>query len=245
MLKIIFLLCCCILPNNLSGQGIFLPQVTESENIIHHFAFSLLYSEKHEQPKWVAYTLTKEQLEYPKMSSRDGTEFVPDPDIKEGSANSEDYYDIKRIGIDRGHLIPAADVSWSFTAMKESFYYSNISPQYADFNRGIWLRLENQVREWGREKGKIYIVTGPVLTGEYKAIGPNNVSIPDYFYKVLLRYGKSDTTGIGFIIPNQRSSLDLLYYSVSIDSVEIFTGIDFFPSLPDRLEEKLESMTVK
>ena len=83
MLKIIFLLCCCTLPNNLSGQGIFLPQVTESENIIHHFAFSLLYSEKHEQPKWVAYTLTKEQLEYPKMSSRDGTEFVPDPDIKE------------------------------------------------------------------------------------------------------------------------------------------------------------------
>ena len=129
--------------------------------------------------------------------------------------------------------------------MQESFFYSNISPQYADFNRGIWKKLEKQVRDWTDRYDAIQVVTGPVLTGEYDYIGPNKVSIPDYFYKVLLFYGKSDTTGIGFIIPNQKSSLDLLYYSVSIDSVEIFTGIDFFPSLPDKLEEKLERMTFK
>jgi len=228
----------------LKAQSLLIPGPMEGEEIIDHFAYSLSYSEKHEQAVWITYVLTNKKLENKKVK-RDGFEFVPDPVVKGGSATSEDFKNIKRKGIDRGHLVPAGDMRWSKIAMQESFYYSNISPQYADFNRGIWKDLENKVRDWVEQYKAVQVVTGPVLTATYKHIGPNNVSIPEYFYKVLLIYSEADTTGMGFIMPNQKSDFDIMLYSVTIDSVEAFTGIDFFPSLPDKLEETVESMIIK
>jgi len=38
-------------------------------------------------------------------------------------------------------------MGFSEIAMNESFYYSNMSPQVASFNRGVWKKLENKVRK--------------------------------------------------------------------------------------------------
>jgi endonuclease G len=86
--------------------------------------------------------------------------FRSDPKVKTGSAALSDY---KGSGYDRGHLAPAADFKWSATAMSESFYMSNMSPQVPGFNRGIWKNIESTVRNWAVENDEIYIVTGPVL----------------------------------------------------------------------------------
>ena len=43
---------------------------------------------------------------------------------------------------------------------------------------------------------------------------------------------------ISILFPSDKS---LQSYAVSIDEVERFTGIDFFHSLPDNIEEKIES----
>jgi endonuclease G len=195
----------------------------------------LSYNEKHEQANWVAYELTKEKTN--KIFERTNR-FETDPSIKTGTATENDY---KGSGFDRGHLAPAGDMGWSSTAMQESFYYSNISPQYPGFNRGIWKRLEDQVRTWAAENEIVYIVTGPVLNSVSGSIGPNNVSIPQYFYKVVLDYRQPDIKGIGFIMPNSNSTSSLQSYAVTIDSVEHFTGIDFFPSLPNEQEKVIES----
>ena len=119
---------------------------------------------------------------------------------------------------------------------------SNMTPQRPGFNRGIWRSLESLVRKWAKENKEVYVVTGPILTdGPYEAIGENGVSIPKWYFKVILDYTEPDLKAIGFILPNQKSSLPLSSFAVSVDLVEILTGIDFFPAIPDSQEDNLES----
>ena len=132
--------------------------------------------------------------------------FRADPEVRTGSASDADY---RRSGYDRGHLAPAADMGWSSQTMSESFYYSNMSPQVPEFNRGIWKRLEEQVRNWAVELDTIYVVTGPVLSGNMSAIGLNKVTVPNYYYKAVLYLHDNDSRMIGFIMPNGSSKDEL------------------------------------
>lgn len=210
------------------------PKTNSKDIIVSHLGYSLVYNEPHEQATWVAYELTKEETN--KLYERTD-KFIPDPYVKTKTANDKDY---AGSGYDKGHLAPASDMGWSATAMAESFYYSNMSPQAASFNRGIWKKLEEQVRNWAIEYEKVYVITGPVLKSGLPFVGTNKVSVPNYFYKVILDYSKPGIKGIGFIMPNTGSSFPLQSYAVPIDSVENFTGIDFFPLLPDNQEEIIE-----
>ncbi len=211
-----------------------IPKTNPKDIVVTHSGYSLVYNESHEQASWVAYELTKEETN--KIYERTD-KFLHDPDVKTGTANTKDY---SGNGYDRGHLAPASDMGWSANAMAESFYYSNISPQDKSFNRGIWKRLEELVRTWAVENNSVYVVTGPVLTSGLSSIGANKVSVPKYFYKVILDYTEPGIKGIGFIMENARSSSPLQNFVVTIDSVEKFTGIDFFPALPDDQEKLIE-----
>jgi endonuclease G len=214
-----------------------LPQHT-SDQLVQHFAFTLHYNEAHEQAEWVAYELTATETE--KAFER-SDRFVPDPFVKTGSATTADY---KNSGYDRGHLAPAADMGWSGQAMKESFYYSNMSPQLPAFNRGIWKKLEEQVRDWAGEYGSVYVVTGPVLAHGLPCIGPNKVSVPELYYKALLVYTPAHVQAIAFLMPNAGSNHAPAHFVVSIDSVEHLTGLNFFEKLPDEMEEVLERVAI-
>ena len=219
----------------LFSQNLELPKILKTDQIIHHSNYTLNYSEQHEQAEWVAYSLTSSQV-YGSVGRTN--DFRSDPNVKTGSASLPDY---KGSGYDRGHLAPAGDMKSTYTAMSESFYMSNMSPQVPGFNRGIWKKLEGTVRNWAMDNKKVYITTGAVLTASYPTIGINKVSIPEFYYKVVLDYEQPEIKGIGFILLNQKSDKSLQSYAVSIDEVERFTGIDFFHSLPDNIEEKIES----
>ena len=212
-----------------------LSKTEKKEQIIYHTGFTLSYNETHEQASWVAYELTANELI--KKVNRSNN-FKKDPKVKTVSALPSDYL---RSGYDRGHLAPAADLSWSPTTMQESFYMSNMSPQKPGFNRGIWKKLESYVRQWAYENKSIYVVTGGILSSVKTSIGESNVGIPLYYYKVILDYTQPEIKGIGFILPNSSSSKPLQNFAVSIDEVERRTGIDFFYNLPDIDEQKIES----
>jgi len=202
--------------------------------------FVICYRESYEQAEWAAYCLEKEELV--KNASR-GNDFRPDPEITTGSASLADY---KKSGYDRGHLAPAADFAFSEEAMSESFYLSNMSPQAPGLNREIWQYLEGQVRTWAGAYGKVYVVTGPVLekpADQYESIGQNKVSVPEYYYKVLLAPDGESAKAIAFILPNKKCPDTFWDYAVSIDEVEERTGIDFFSLLEDSLENLLEKNT--
>ena len=213
-----------------------IPMTSIPEDIIRHTGFSLLYSEEYEQAAWVAYVLSQEELNGTVSRSNN---FREDPAINTGSAALADY---KGSGYDRGHLAPAGDLKWSESAMKDSFYLSNMSPQEPGFNRGIWKNLEEWTREQASLNSGLIIITGPVLTdGPYEEIGKNSVVIPKRYFKVLLDYTEPEIKAIGFIMENKTSKKDILNFAVSIDEVENITGLDFFFMLPDGYEEKIES----
>ncbi|NVO20299.1 MAG: DNA/RNA non-specific endonuclease [Bacteroidetes bacterium] len=214
--------------------GLEIPGIKPNENIVHHMAYSLSYNEAFEQPNWVAYELTSEETQ---GNVKRTNKFAVDPLVSTGTADKADY---ARSGFDTGHLAPAADMSWSPIAMKECFYYSNMSPQRPGFNRGIWKQGEELVRNWAKEYGSIYIVTGPILSKGLPTIGHDHVAIPVYFYKVILDYQPNRIEGIGLVMKNESSKMPLQSFAVSIDNVEKMTGIDFFPLLPDDIENKVE-----
>jgi len=66
------------------------------------------------------------------------------------------------------------------------------------------------------------------------------VSVPAYYYKVVANLRPPGVEGIGFILPNDSAGQSIGRYTVSIDSVEAFTGIDFFPVVLDSVEEEIE-----
>lgn len=208
---------------------------------VHHGDYSLAYSEEHEQAYWVSYELTKDEV---LGSTKRKDSFRPDPKIKTGSASLADY---KNSGFDRGHLKPAADSKEDSLEMSESFYMSNISPQNQSFNRRIWKDLEELVRSWAINEDTILVITGPVLSKSkwgdlkepFKKIGENNVSIPKYYYKVIVDI-TGEKKGIGFLLPNKASSEPLQNYVLAIDRIEEITNIDFFASMADGDENKLE-----
>jgi endonuclease G len=224
-----------------SNQKLEIPNPISGEVIVEHYAYTLSYNSDYKQANWVAYQLTKAETV---SEFNRGNRFTADPEIKNTSFNK----DYTKSGYDRGHLAPAGDMGWSEQSMKESFYYTNMGPQVPNFNRGVWKNLESLVRNWAIVEDDIYIVTGGVLKGEMSYIGEDRISIPNYYYKVILVMHQIPNKkqvvakSIGFILPNAatESKYQLQSYAVTIDSVEQVTGIDFFPVLPDKIENSIE-----
>lgn len=214
-------------------SGIEIPAENSDFQIVEHPGFTLAYCEKHEQAAWVAYELTADEIAgYVSRTDR----FLEDKTIRTGSATDSDY---KGSGYDRGHLAPAADMKWSEEAMSASFYFSNMSPQTPSFNRGVWKRAEEQVRDWALQHNAVYVVTGPVLNKITTHIGNNKVSVPVYYYKTVL--DKKMEKAIAMLIPNEGSKAELQSFCISVDSLEALTGLDFFQLLPDEEEKHIES----
>ena len=220
--------------------NIALPAYSDDDEIIHHEYYTLKYNEDREQASWVAFALTEEMQTAEKVKRVN--RFKSDPDVSTESASPKDY---RKSGYDRGHLCPSAAMSFSKEPMLETFYMSNMSPQKPGFNRGIWKKLETKVRKWAIENEKIYVVTGPIFypDKEHKEIGSNGVDVPDAYYKIILDFREPDLKAIAFIFPNQKSKEPLSTFVVTVDHAEEVTGIDFFPGLPDYIEDDLESQS--
>lgn len=222
-----------------NGAIDFLP-VSTTKQIVKHKGYTLSYSEENEQAEWVFYELKKSELNYNNNDFKRPF-FIEDPMVKTGSADWKNY---RRSGYDKGHLCPAGDRKYNKQLFEETFYTSNISPQKHDFNEGIWNRLEQKVRYWASKYDGIYVVTGGVLDENLPTIGDEEVSVPKYFYKVLLDNYKGEYKMIAFLVPHRDSDRPLYEFVVSVDQIEKMTGIDFFPQLDNALELTLEKNSV-
>lgn len=207
-----------------------------TEQILKRTGYVASYNKTTLLPNWVAWHLTAERTEG--SAKRSGVDFAEDTEVPEPRATDWDYYNS---GYDRGHMCPAADNKWSKKAMEESFLFTNMCPQNGNLNRGDWNEMEMACRKWAKKYGDLYIVCGPILyKGKHKTIGKNKVVVPEAFFKVVLRTG-DDPQAIGFIYKNTSGNRPKDSYVNTVDEVERITGIDFFPSLPDDVEKKVEA----
>ena len=214
----------------------YLPLASSDHQQIHHKYFSLAYSEAHEQPTWVAYTITHKQSNNDRVSRK--SNFTLDHAVTTRSAEEADY---DASGYDKGHIVPADNMRFNQTAQNECFFMSNVCPQDPSFNRGKWKALENQVRTWVDKEKVLIVVAGPVLEDGLPTIGENEVAIPNHFYKIIFDHREPEVKVLAFLMPNEKCDGELVSYAVSVDSIETLTGIDFFPQLENVLEESLES----
>lgn len=230
--------------------NIGLPVGGPEGQLVKHKAMVLHYVEKYEQASWVYHIILPEVKNGNFSRSND---FRTDSLVSTGTAIEKDYflktlkkgggYTYDGFGYDRGHLAPSADFRWSKEALSESYFYSNMSPQYPEFNRGIWAELEGSLRGYVIRTGHpLYVVTGGILRDELPVVerSVNKVAIPQKFFKVA--YDPESNICIGFLIPNIKGSYESWRsYAVTVDKVEEATGIDFFPKLKD---ESVESQVV-
>lgn len=215
----------------------YLPTQVLGDQLLRHRYYTVSYSSKHQNPEWVAYELLGSRLERENHEERGS--FHDDP--KANDPSSQVY---TRSGYDRGHLVPAHDMNFNEQAMRESFYMSNVSPQVPDFNRGIWKSLENKVRSWAQKERRIYVVAGPLLrkrVSQDQRIKGTGPSIPRGFFKIVVDYEGNEKKGIAFMFKNKDIDQPLDNFVTSIDRVEAYTGIDFFPKLSAREEAQIES----
>ena len=205
------------------------------ELIVKKKAYMVSYNKETKIANWVAWHLTAEHTDGP-ISRRNM--FYEDEDMPVPRATNEDY---RGSGWSRGHMCPAGDNKWDEEAMNESFSLINVCPQDASLNSGLWNSIEMDCRKWARRFQDIYIVCGPVFyRQEHKLIGKNEVYVPEAFFKVVLCLN-GEPKGMGFVVKNNAGTRKRDLYYNSIDQVERITGMDFFPILPDDIEDEVES----
>jgi endonuclease G len=222
------------------ADGIEIPAKLKGvpEQILYRTAYTASYNESTLLPNWVAWHLTADHTSG--NHTRQGVSFHDDSDVPEPRAMNSDY---TRSGYDRGHMCPSGDNKWNGDAQKESFLMTNICPQDHQLNMGDWNDLEMKCRDWAKDFGDIYIVAGPIFRGEkHKTIGDDGVTVPEAFFKVVLCMNiDGEPNAIGFIYDNNSQHHPMDYYAVTVDDVEKITGIDFFPTLPDNVENTVEA----
>ena len=205
------------------------------EQILKRTAYTLSYNKEIKCPNWVAWYLTRDHSDGEWARSNDYRE---DYDVPSPRATNDDY---KGNSWSRGHMCPAGDNKWDAEAMRESNQLTNMCPQNPSLNSGLWNVIERDCRKWAKKYGGVYIVCGPVfLNTEHETIGENKISVPEAFFKVILRmYPKP--AAIGFVVRNNEGKKKRDQFVNSVDEVERITGMDFFSTLPDDIEEEVEA----
>lgn len=200
--------------------------------------FSIGYSWYFRQAKWTLEIINRER------------ELVNDP---EGVERAENFRADTRIpkrfraglkaysgsGFDRGHLVASANQDLQDIQNSETFLLSNMSPQRPQFNRGIWKKLEEEIRELDERPStaETYVLTCPVfyfgekvemIGKEQEAFGIS-VPVPHAFVKSVLVENKRGRFRLWtFEIPNKRQTDDLGSFLVKTYDAEQIVGGRFW-----------------
>ena len=123
-------------------------------------------------------------------------------------------------GYNRGRLVPYNHMDHSLIASHQTNYMTNILPQTKEMNRGAW-HLTEEITECFRDYSRLIILGGPIWKEEITYLPLHGVSIPESFWKVIIRNNEV----IAWIIPNSKEATKgrLDDYLVSVYEIEQIT----------------------
>lgn len=218
--------------------------------------------------RWVCYQMHK----YAGSNVKRSDAWAEDPDIPSYARFSNTSSMYSGSGFTRGHICPSADRLYSYTANAQTFYYSNMQPQFYNFNGGnnydgVWVRMENQLRTWVAASGfdTIYVCKGGTIRDDQilSRVKPNvegGLIVPKFFFMALLAKTPQGYKALGFWAQHNNmpgndfwvtefnkpaSQITLSDFVISIHELESLTGIDFFCNLPDDIESRVENLNVE
>ena len=210
MRKVYSLILVVFLAFNTFGQDVV---VLKHTNYTSHFSKSKRY------PVMVEWWETRAKIGCPNpIPLKDN--FKPDPQLPNETNIGTDYVGS---GFDRGHLMPAKSNQCQTPAIQdESFYYSNMSPQYHRLNAGDWKSLETLTRDVALISDSVHVWAGNV--GESKKIG--KISVPTQCWKVF--YVVRNKEWFAFLFENDLSKPDGINNNkVEVSDIEKLTGFKF------------------
>jgi DNA/RNA endonuclease G (NUC1) len=225
------------------------------EHLLHQSDYLTWYDDNLRVPLWVAYKLTKKNV----AKERDRLNcFRRDPRLSDNAA--AECADYKEPIFDQGHLAPNDDFEQSEAAMINTFPYSNMTPQFSNFNQITWKRLEATVRMWVQKRGDLFVITGAVFDRDgdntrdadsaASRVAPRNrVAIPTHFYKIIFKkrfIGPSDSIAIFLPHDNDKHLGDTWFvymadHITTIRDISRRTGIDFLPGLSGSKRTEFEN----
>lgn len=135
--------------------------------------YTIIYSEKLEQPKQVWYSVACPHG----MASRVGMDFYTEDSIK--TSDNKDYENNEW---DKGHMAPAASLNCDKNMLWETFSYMNCALQQQSLNRGVWKKLEIQERELAKVNNSVKVYIKVEFDVTPKRV-PAGAAIPKAFYK--------------------------------------------------------------
>ncbi|AOY93759.1 endonuclease [Cupriavidus sp. USMAA2-4] len=204
------------------------PQLHKAQNLkpraLCFDSFAILHSGTTKTPVYVAERINAAQVEDAQDEQRTNRFFA---DARLPRAERAELDDYKGSGYDRGHMAPAGDMP-SATAMAQSFSLANMVPQAPQNNRRSWAGIEQATRKYARRaKGDIYVITGPVYGSTPSTIGPGQVWVPQYLFKLV--YDPSNHRAWAHWIENTDSAR--AGRPISYQELVKRTGIEFLPGV--------------
>lgn len=202
--------------------------------------------------RWSCYVMNRNLArQNVKRYYSEDNQYPQDPLIPPSMQWSKDPYYYNGQKLDHGHICPSADRLSSSEINYQTFFLTNMQPQFNAFNAGLWAKMEKKVRTIAATCDTLYICKGGTIDqGKYGGYNKvyrtldNGLIMPRYFYMALLRVNNGRYSAIGFwtdqIANANDSGNNMQQYAVSIDELEHRTGIDFFCNLPDDIENKVE-----
>ncbi|MEA2760855.1 MAG: trimeric autotransporter adhesin [Gemmatimonadaceae bacterium] len=221
--------------------------------------YTISYNESRGTPNWVSYELDSRQV----VAGQDRCNcFTADPLLPlDKQILTSDY---TNGGFDRGHMARSFDRTAANGDNARTFYLSNIVPQMADLNQGVWASFENALGDSATKGGRaVYIITGPLYSRSHSLSFVKNegkVAIPDSTWKVALigprnggvpfTHGSiqewEDVAGVTVLAVNMPNIAGVRNdpwqkYLTTIDKIESSTGFDFLSLLPEAFQDALEA----
>ena len=198
-----------------------LPKTSKTLTVIGRKTYVVGVDKIAKLPAWASYTLTSKQALgcYKRSNS-----FAPDQSFNKGER--AEMIDYAKSGYDIGHMVPCGDQSFDEDSEKESFLLTNMAPQRANLNRGLWKKLETYVRGWSWKRGHtLQVYVGPIYDKSKITIGPNKVVVPHAFFKVVTDMQTKET--VAFIFPHRDGLNSLEEVQTTVLEIEKETGIKF------------------
>ena len=223
--------------------------------------YSVEWDTKKRSQRWSCYQMTaSNRVSKTSRYYSDTNQYPYDPGLKVNEYFSYDPF--RGSGYDHGHICPSADRLYSKDANYQTFYLTNMQPQYHVFNAGIWEIMEGKLRSWihqsSNTKDTLFVCKGGTIDSVETAGGvkdpilttlKNGLIVPKYFFMALLYKSKNGSyKALAFWVEHKNedhSNDPLSKYVINIDELERRTGIDFFCNLPDDIEYEVEGMSVE
>ena len=187
--------------------------------------FKLLYDCDLKSAIRFEYTLDRDTGNFSRPST-----FTFDPNLSKNCSQqqSTNSYASVVAGWDRGHLVASNHMDHDAAYLLSANYMTNIVPQLAGFNQGLWKETEN-ITECYRDIAPIQVIGGVIYTDASNDffLLSHGIKSPDFFWKTLITTNSGNQAEtISWLFPNQNGLTNLNSFIVSIDELENKVGAD-------------------